>query len=121
MIVNNTMDAQAIGYKIKNENRNNKIALSDIIGNWYAADSSGHKISFVNINNYFVTIEGIKDGVGNYHFMIDGDSVSVNGTAPNWPPYDCTLHLTKNNTLRIEFYQYYFTASTTINYRRWKN
>ena len=110
--------AQKKGYEIKTTNKAVKISLSDIIGNWYALDAPSSKISFTNINNFFVDIDGIKHGVGNYSFRIYGDSISVNGTAPNWPPYDCTLRLLKGNLLEIEFYQFLSVGSTKIIYRR---
>ena len=92
--------AQTIGYDIKATNKNGKISLTDIIGNWYNVDSSASKINFININNYFVDIDGINHGAGgNYSFRVYEDSISVNGTEPNWPPYDCTLRLLKSNLL----------------------
>ena len=109
---------QSRGHDIKAANKGNRISLTEIIGNWYAVDTIGSKISFVNINNYFADIEGIKHGVGNYSFRIYGDSISVNGTAANWPPYDCTLRLLTNKNLEIEFYQFLSTETTKIIYRR---
>lgn len=110
--------AQTKGYSIKAANKSNKISLTDIIGNWYTVDSSASKISFINSNNYFVEIAGIKHGVGNYGFRVYGDSVSVNGTSPNWPPYDCRLRLINSTHLEIEFYQFFYTEPTKVNYRR---
>jgi hypothetical protein len=110
--------AQKKGYEIKKNNKAVKISLTDILGNWYALDSPASKISFININNFFVDIDGIKHGVGNYSFRIYGDSISVNGTAANWPPYDCTLKLLKGNFLEIEFYQFLSEGSTKMIYRR---
>ena len=109
---------QTNGYEIKAANKNNKISLTDIIGDWYAVDSSESKISFIKINNYFVDINGIKHGVGNYSFKVLGDSISVNGTAVNWPPYDCTLKLINSNHLELEFYQFHYTETTKVIYRR---
>lgn len=101
------------------ENQNDeKIALTDIIGDWYALDSSGSKICMVNVNNLFVDMEGIRHGVGNYSFKISGDSISTNGIAINWPPYDCRLKLSKENFLAIEFYQFFDTTSTKVIYKR---
>jgi hypothetical protein len=118
MFIRLPLAGQTRGYDITTANKGNRISLTEIIGNWYAVDSFGSKISFVNINNYFVDIEGIKHGVGNYSFRIYGDSISVNGTAANWPPYDCTLRLLNNKNLEIEFYQFLSTETTKIIYRR---
>ena len=112
------IEAQTRGYDITTANKDNKISLTDIIGNWYNVDSSASKISFIKINNYFVDIDGIKHGVGNYSFKVYGDSISVNGTAVNWPPYDCTLRLLNSKDLEIEFYKFSSTKTTKIIYRR---
>lgn len=104
---------------VDQENQNDeKIALTDIIGDWYAIDSSGSKIRMVNVNNLFVDLEGIRHGVGNYSFKICGDSISVNGLAINWPPYDCRLRLLEDHFLEIEFYQFFYTTSTKVIYKR---
>lgn len=119
MFINHTLVAQTGGHDRTATNKANKILLTDIIGNWNSVDSPGHKISFINLNNYIVEINGIKHGVGNYSFIIAGDSISVNGTAANWPPYDCTLRLFNNNKhLEIEFYKFLSTASSKIIYKR---
>lgn len=118
MCISLNVAAQKKGYEIKTTNKAVKILLTDVIGNWYALDAPASKISFTNINNFFVNIDGIKHGVGNYSFRIYGDSISVNGTAPNWPPYDCTLSLLKGNLLEIEFYQFLSVGSTKMIYRR---
>jgi hypothetical protein len=122
LIVRITAVAQTMGYDAIATNKDIKISLTDIIGNWYTTDSSASKISFINISNYFVDIEGFNHGVGgNYSFRVYGDSMSVNGTAPNWPPYNCSLRLLKNNHLEIEFYQFLSTVTTKIIYRRSNN
>jgi len=118
MFIRLALAGQTRGYDITAANKVNRISLTEIIGNWYTIDSFGSKISFVNINNYFVDIEGIKHGVGNYSFRVYGDSISVNGTAANWPPYNCTLRLLTNKNLEIEFYQFLSTETTKIIYRR---
>ena len=110
--------AQTTDFNITTAKKDDKISLSDIIGNWYTVDSSASKICFVKINNYSVDIDGIKHGVGNYNFRIYGDSISVNGTAVNWPPYDCTLKLLNSKNLEIEFYTFLSTKTTKIIYRR---
>jgi hypothetical protein len=110
--------AQKTGLTIRNENINRKISLTDILGSWYAADYPDSKISFVNINNWVVSLEGIKHGIGGYSFIIYEDSISVNGFAPNWPPFDCTLTLINRNELKMEFYQYHSIQSTSVIYKR---
>jgi hypothetical protein len=110
--------AQPKAYDLREANKNIKISLIDIVGNWYAIDSSAFKISFKKINNSFVDIEGIKHGVGNYSFIVDGDSISVNGTAANWPPYNCTIRLINSKQLEIEFYQFFSKETTKTIYRR---
>jgi hypothetical protein len=95
-----------------------KISVNDIIGDWYRADSTLSKISFNNINDVFVEIEGINHGVGNYSFWIEQDSISVRGSAPNWPPYDCTLKLINAQYLEIEFYQFHSAGTTKASFIR---
>jgi hypothetical protein len=118
MVISFATLAQTSGYDITAANKDFRISLTDIIGNWYTVDSPVSKISFININNYFVDIDGIKHGVGNYSFRIYGDSISVTGTAANWPPYDCKLRLLNNKHLEIEFYQFLSTMTTKIIYKR---
>lgn len=118
LFVGLSLHAQVSGHEIKAINKDVKISLSDITGDWFTADSSAFKISFVRINHYLVDINGINHGVGNYSFRVFGDSMSVNGTAPNWPPFDCTLRLLNNKHLEIEFYQFFSTESTKVIYRR---
>lgn len=105
--------------KIKT-NESTKIALADILGDWYPNDSLVEpQITFRQIGNAFVEIEGIKDGVGNYMFSIERDSILINGIAINWPPYDCTLKLLKSNLLEIVFSQYFYTGgASTLIYKR---
>ena len=110
--------AQNNAYNLLEANKDIKISLKDIIGDWYAIDNSAFKISFININNVFVDIEGIKHGVGNYSFRVYGDSISVMGTAANWPPYNCTLKLLNPKKLEIEFYQFFYKETTKVIYKR---
>lgn len=110
--------AQTRGFEIIEINKDEKISLTDIIGNWFTIDSSASKISLIKINDYLVDIDGIKHGAGNYSFRIYGDSISVNGTAPNWPTYNCTLKIIKGNYLEIEFYQFLSNETTKVIYRR---
>jgi hypothetical protein len=118
MFLAQALSAQERGHEIRATTKDLKISLTEIIGDWYTADSSANKISFININNYSVDINGINHGVGNYSFSVSGDSISVNGTAPNWPPYDCTLRLLNNRLLEIEFFRFFSTESTKLIYRR---
>lgn len=108
------------GKPIQSEaNESTKIALSDILGDWYPIDSLvAPQITFRQMGNSLVVIDGIKHGVGNYSFIVEGDSISVNGIAANWPPYDCTLRLLKTNQLEIGFYQYFYTGSSKFFYKR---
>lgn len=120
LLINNVL-AQNSGYKILSDNKNVKFALNDILGNWYSLDTAKTKISFINLNNRVVEIEGIKHGVGNYSFLLKGDSIPANGTAANWPPFDCTLYLLKNNLLEIAFYQYFSKEPTRVIFTRLDN
>lgn len=110
--------AQTRVYDIKYANKNLKIAVNDIVGNWCTDDSAQSMICFINDNSYFVHIDGIQHGVGKYYFNIAKDSISVNGTAANWPPYDCTISLLNNNLLQIEFYQFFSKETTKAIYKR---
>lgn len=110
--------AQTRVYDIKVANKNLKIAVSDIVGNWCTDDSAQSMICFINDNSYFVHIDGIQHGVGKYYFNIAKDSISVNGTAANWPPYDCTITMLNTNLLQIEFYQFFSKETTKVFYKR---
>jgi hypothetical protein len=66
MFIRLPLAGQTRGYDITTANKGNRISLTEIIGNWYAVDSFGSKISFVNINNYFVDIEGNRVTQGNF-------------------------------------------------------
>lgn len=120
LIILNSNVAGRTGRPAKSEVRDSsKIALSDILGDWYPIDSSAApQITFRQIGVSLVEIDGIKHGVGNYTFRMDKDSISVNGIAMNWPPYDCTLRLLNRNLLEIEFYQFFYTTSSKIIYKR---
>jgi hypothetical protein len=102
---------------LRKANKEIKIALKELIGNWQYIDSEQAKINFV-AGDFNVHIEGIKHGIGNYRFERDKDSVFVNGTAANWPPYDCTLKLIDKNTLEIKFYQYFSKETFNIIYKK---
>jgi hypothetical protein len=121
LMLNKDAAAQSAADSLRSANKNTKIALADITGDWYAADSLQSKISFNSNGRYDVCIEGIKHGVGKYHFIIDGDSIYVNGTAANWPPYCCTLMLLSNHVLEIKFWQYAYKETRNMLYRRKQN
>ena len=99
-------------------NKSSKIALSDVLGDWYSNESLDGKISFKKIGTFLVEIDGIKHGVGNYGFVVEGDSMNVKGLAINWPPYDCTLHMLNKNCLQIEFYQFFTIKNNSVVYLR---
>jgi hypothetical protein len=98
--------------------QSSKIALTDVLGDWYPNDSLHAKIHFHQIGTSLVEIDGIRHGVGNYGFVVDGDSMNVNGLAINWPPYDCRLRLTSKKTLQIEFYQFFTFGTYSMFYSR---
>jgi len=51
--------------------------------------------------------------------QLRSEDASQNGTAANWPPYDCTLRLLNNKeNLEIEFYQFFYKETTKIIYKR---
>lgn len=120
LIILNSNVAGRTGGPDRSEVRDSsKIALSDILGDWYPIDSSAApQITFRQIEISLVEIDGIKHGVGNYSFWTEKDSISINGIAMNWPPYDCTLRLLNKNLLEIEFYQFFYTTSSKIIYKR---
>ncbi len=98
--------------------QSSKIALTDVLGDWYPKDSLHAKIRFHQIGTSLVEIDGIRHGVGNYGFVVVGDSMNVNGLAINWPPYDCRLRLISKNTLQIEFYQFFTFGTYSMFYSR---
>lgn len=116
-LTNNTV-GQKVEHSQTEAQENTKIALTDILGDWYSIDSLMTKISFRQVGNSYVEIEGIKHGVGNYGFVVAHDSIDVNGMALNWPPYDCTLYLQGKNVLEISFYQFYTVAKYSVVYKR---
>lgn len=119
LLISLALMAQTKSSIIKETNKDKKISLSDIIGNWYSVDSFRHRIRFVNLNDNMVEIKGLKHGVGNYLFMVYGDSISVHGTAANWPPYDCTLRLVSSKeNLEIVFYHFSDQETTRVIYKR---
>ncbi len=99
-----------------------KITLTDIIGNWswQHSDSSIQRLSFVNYKNQSVSIPEIRHGVGPYTFHIVKDSVEVNGSAANWPPYYCTIKQLNKNSIELLFYNVQFEGITIISCRREK-
>jgi len=118
MMLHYDATAQSSVQEIRNINKNTKIAVCDILGKWVIDDSSKYQISFSKVGNFYVQIEGIKHGVGNYSFIIDKDSIYTNGTAANWQPYDCKLKLLNKNMLEIAFYQYFTTDAYRVIFSR---
>lgn len=117
-LTSNKVIAQTDVNELREKYINNKNALSAILGTWYSGDSLNGKIDFIQESKYFTHIKGIQHGVSHYMFQCDGDSMSVSGTAPNWPPYDCTIFLHSKDTLEIKFYQYFSERTTDIIYQR---
>jgi hypothetical protein len=105
-------------HEIWDINKNTRIALSDIIGDWYSSDSTQSKITFAKLGNNDVILEGKRDGIHNYHFILDTDSINVNGVAANWPPYYCTLMLYNNDILEIKYYQFHSSETSIFIYKR---
>ncbi len=121
ILCNTNVLCQVGTYEIWKANENKQIALSEIIGNWYATDSIRSKISFVRMGKTIVHIEGKKGGVGGpYSFRVDQNGIFVNGSAANWPPFYCTLFLHDHNILEIKFWNYLGPESTSIVYKREK-
>lgn len=118
--IQNGAIAQSAADSIRKGNVHTKIALTDILGEWYMhhPDSSKSKIHFINEASYHVIIPEIKHGVGEYSFRIEQDSMYVNGYAPNWPPYYCTVNRVDNNTLELLFYTYTNAFTTSVVCRR---
>lgn len=110
--------AQSGADSIRKRNVKTRIALTDLLGDWYVMDSQKTKISFINLMDVLVEMKGIKHGVGHYSFPIKKDSVEVNGSAANWPPYYCTLSMQDNNTIKILFYDYLYPGNTSISITR---
>lgn len=90
------------------------IPLSDIVGTWYSTDSVHTGIQFIKEGDRSVYIGGIQHGVGSYYFTVENDSINVNGSAANWPPYYCILSLVEKETLEIIFYQYSYPKTNRV-------
>jgi hypothetical protein len=103
---------------IRTNNAGIKISIHSLLGNWYAADSSHSKITFERDGVFYVILKPLKHGVDYYRFQCDSDSVYVNGTAANWPPFDCTANLVDANTLELMFYQYFSKETNNVIYNR---
>ena len=103
---------------LRTANKNVKIAVSDILGDFYAMDSLNTKISFIADGHGAVYMEGIQPGVGKYNFPQAGDSLYVNGLAVNWPPYYCTLNLMDKHTLEIQFYHFFGNHVQYITFKK---
>jgi len=98
---------------LRKVNKDAKIALKTLLGIWNSETSPGSKIEFVE-EGQSVIIQPLLAGVSNYSFIKYDDSVSVNGYAPNWPPYDCILNLIDENTLEIKFFQYFYKETYNL-------
>lgn len=111
--IQNGAIAQSAADSIRKGNVHTKIALTDILGEWYMhhPDSSKSKIHFINQTGFQVIIPEIKHGVGEYSFRIEQDSMYVNGYAANWPPYYCTVNRVDKSTLELELLFYTYTNS----------
>jgi hypothetical protein len=105
-------------YELRRKTEKTKVALVDILGDWYSTDSTSSKISFIQRGDGEVYIEGKKDAVNYYSFNLEGDSVFVNGLAANWPPFYCTLYLHADQVLEIRYYQLNDRESNNVIYRR---
>lgn len=113
-----SLKAQTSPSEARKANEKVKFAASDVLGKWYSSDTINSYIEFVADGDYSIHIEGYRPGVGQYTFVREKDSICANGTAPNWPPYDCTLHLIDSNTLEIMFYQYYYETTNNQIFNR---
>ena len=117
LIFNSNIHAQHNIDSLKQANIKTKIPLQSLIGIWHTDDSLINEITFVD-QGYQVCIQPRLSGVSNYVFQKQKDSVSVNGTAPNWPPYDCILNLKDSKTLEIKFFQYFYTETYNVLFKR---
>lgn len=121
-LIFSTLNAHGQIDSIRHQYSKTKIALKDIIGiwNWQHSDSSIQRLSFVNNKNQSVSIPEIRHGAGPYTFFIVKDSVEVNGSAANWPPYYCTIKQLDKNSVELLFYNVQFQGVTVISCRREK-
>lgn len=90
------------------------IPLDDVLGTWYSSDSVHTEIQLINEGDRSVHISGIQHGVGSYYFIVENDSINVNGSAANWPPYYCILSLVEKEGLEIIFYQYSYPKTNRV-------
>lgn len=112
------MNAQPGIDSLRQANEFRRIAVKDLLGTWQPADSITSQITFVQEGAYSVYIEGVRHGVGNYRFIVENDSIQVNGYAANWPPYYCILHLIDSNTLDFKFYQFFEEEAHQVIFER---
>lgn len=113
-----TVSAQKEKSTKKEAEKISKIALTDILGDWYTSDTIDSKISFIRAGDAEILIEGRREGVSAYRLSVDADSMYVNGSAPNWPPYYCTLLLHDDNLLEIKYFQFSSVEPKSVIYRR---
>lgn len=88
-----------------NTNLNDRISFNALKGIWYSTDTKAHEVEFVAYGDIVAILQRM-NGTLSYSFQQFGDSVSVWGTMPNWPPFYCILNLLDNKKLEIKFYQY---------------
>jgi len=111
-------DAQDNPNVVRKSNENVRIAIDDLIGKWYSSDTISTFIEFVADGDHSVKMEGYKPGVGQYSFLRTNDSIHANGSAPNWPPFDCTITLIDDATIVLKFYQYFSDTTRNVVFRR---
>lgn len=112
------MQAQDNPTSVRQANSKVRISVDDVLGKWYSSDTINTFIEFVENGDFEVQIEGYRPGVGQYTFVRSNDSISANGTAPNWPPYDCTIRLLDDSTLMVMFYQYHYKTTRNVIFKR---
>lgn len=72
-----------------------------IVGFWESADSNKYRIEFTD-EQWAVKLKADVGVAGGYFFSKDSlGMMQLSGWAPNWPPYDCVLYLTANDTLEV--------------------
>ncbi len=72
-----------------------------IVGFWESSDSKKYRIEFID-EQWAVKLKADVGVAGGYFFSKDSlNRITMNGYAPNWPPYDCGLKLISIDTLEI--------------------
>jgi hypothetical protein len=96
--------------------KNKKIALHGIVGFWTSKDTLQRQIEFVQ-QGMDVIIKP-QEHLNYFRFRVEGDSVYVNGSAANWPPYYCILNLKDEKTMEIHYLHQNFTQFNDITFSR---